>query len=433
MLYANPLLIVSTSPCFTGGLERFVEKMTGQLHSHGHALHALFLKKSDEINRLSKHPSKNSPKNSPDYFPNNSPFVTVFDDALNREKDIQLEDFLQGLKKRGVEIALVNALEQERIAKKLSRFFKLFFFVHDHNYYCPRRHKGFSFLNYNCSLPYRPLVCTPCASLSRNRPSPAAKLLPVLKKSDGVLVFSNYMKNQLLQNGIPENLIQVIPPIVSPVFFESKHHSENFFLQKKNKNSHPVNIVFVGQLISGKGVDVLLKAIAELKKRSEKVWKKNDDFSFEIVGDSSRISHFESLAKKFNIAEKVFFRGETERPEIFMKRADFVVVPSRWQEPFGLVGVEAMALGKPVVAFDRGGISQWLKDGKTGILVKGISAKALADAMQRLIFDKELRLKMGKAASEYANKHYSPSVAMSKLEKILGNTNEKNTSCLNAI
>lgn len=215
MSNANPLLIVSTSPCFTGGLERFVQKMTWQLKNGGYALHALFLKKNDDKNFLGKHPSNHSP----DHFPDYSPFATVFDDALNPEKDLQLESFLQGLKKRGVEIALVNALEQERIAQKLSQFFKLFFFVHDHNYYCPRRHKGFSFLNYNCSLPYRPLVCYSCASLSRNRPSPAAKLLPVLKKSDGVLTFSNYMKNQLVQNGIPENLIQVIPPIVSPVFF----------------------------------------------------------------------------------------------------------------------------------------------------------------------------------------------------------------------
>ena len=414
----SSLLVVSTSFCFQGGLERFVQKMALQLKNGGHTLHGLFLKKSDEKNSLNDH----------------LPFTTFFDDALKKENDYQLDIFLKNLRKSGVQIALVNALEQERIVKKLGRFFKLLFFVHDHNYYCPRRHRGFSFLNYNCTLAYRPFICYPCASLSRNLPSPAAKLLPYLKKSDGVFVFSNYIKDQLLLNGIPKNLIKVISPIISPAFFE-KGLSEKGLVEKDSskKEKDPINIVFVGQLIKGKGVDVLLNSIAELKKRSQRVWKKNYEFSFEIVGDSCRISNFENLAKKLNISEKVFFRGQTEHPEIFMKRADFIVMPSRWQEPFGLVGVEAMALGKPVVAFDKGGISQWLQDGKTGILVKRISAKDFCDAMERLIFDKKLRLKMGKAAYKYAHKHYLPSVVMGKLEKLLGNINEKNTSCLNAI
>ena len=78
------------------------------------------------------------------------------------------------------------------------------------------------------------------------------------------------------------------------------------------------------------------------------------------------------LASKLKISDRVVFTGRVdhEKLESYYAAARLVVVPSRWPEPFGMVGIEAMARGRPVVAFDTGGIGDWLEDRvKRGCLV----------------------------------------------------------------
>ena len=83
------------------------------------------------------------------------------------------------------------------------------------------------------------------------------------------------------------------------------------------------------------------------------------------------------------------------------QRADIVIMPSRWPEPFGMVGVEAMSFAKPVVAFDTGGgIRDWLRDQETGILVPPNDVKKMAAAINGLSSDSVLRLRMGQRGRE---------------------------------
>ena len=77
--------------------------------------------------------------------------------------------------------------------------------------------------------------------------------------------------------------------------------------------------------------------------------------------------------------------------------ADIAVVPSLWREPFGLVAVEAMAAGLPVVASDTGGLSDIVRPGQTGLLVPPGDAAALAAALETLLDDAALRARMGAA------------------------------------
>jgi glycosyltransferase involved in cell wall biosynthesis len=69
----------------------------------------------------------------------------------------------------------------------------------------------------------------------------------------------------------------------------------------------------------------------------------------------------------------------------YYAKADLVIVPSRWQEPFGLIGVEAFAHGKPVIGFDVGGISEWLHDGENGFLIPACDVNRLAERIEYLI------------------------------------------------
>lgn len=84
-----------------------------------------------------------------------------------------------------------------------------------------------------------------------------------------------------------------------------------------------------------------------------------------------------------------------------------VVVPSVWPEPFGLVGLEAMTCSKPVVAFDTGGISDWLKDGCNGYLVPVKRADLLAERIDSLLRDHHLAVKMGAEGLRIATDRFS--------------------------
>jgi glycosyltransferase involved in cell wall biosynthesis len=83
-----------------------------------------------------------------------------------------------------------------------------------------------------------------------------------------------------------------------------------------------------------------------------------------------------------------------------------VVAPSLWQEPFGLVAVEAMAAGKPVIASRTGGLADIVRDGESGLLVPPGDAPALAAALERLLDDIALRRAMGARARQIAAAEY---------------------------
>ena len=91
-----------------------------------------------------------------------------------------------------------------------------------------------------------------------------------------------------------------------------------------------------------------------------------------------------------------------EQLEMEFERSLFAVVPSRWPEPFGMVGPEAMSRGRPVVAFDVGGIPDWLEDGVSGLLVPPGDINGLAGAMDRLLSKPDLAESLGQGAAKIA-------------------------------
>ena len=97
-----------------------------------------------------------------------------------------------------------------------------------------------------------------------------------------------------------------------------------------------------------------------------------------------------------------------------------VAVPSIWDEPFGLVGLEAMAHSLPVVAFDVGGISEWLTGGETGLLVPRRDTHAFARALDALLRDSERAREMGAAGARLLREHFSQAAHLNRLEDALG-------------
>ena len=89
-----------------------------------------------------------------------------------------------------------------------------------------------------------------------------------------------------------------------------------------------------------------------------------------------------------------------------------------WQEPFGLVGIEAMANSKPVVAFDVGSIRQWLEDGKNGILVPERNTTDFANALDTLASDIQTRRQLGNYAKNFVEKYFTKEKFLESFLKI---------------
>jgi len=101
------------------------------------------------------------------------------------------------------------------------------------------------------------------------------------------------------------------------------------------------------------------------------------------------------------------------------RRCGLGVVPSITEEAFGLVALEAMAAGRPVIAADHGGLPEVVANGETGLLVAPGDAAALRDALRRLHSDPDLRTRMGTAALQRV-KRFTPATVVPQLEDVYG-------------
>jgi glycosyltransferase involved in cell wall biosynthesis len=169
-------------------------------------------------------------------------------------------------------------------------------------------------------------------------------------------------------------------------------------------------ILFVGQLIRGKGVDILLEALARVQA----------PFECLILGDGSHRAFCENLCRKLGLGDRVHFCGLIKSQELvkYYLECSVALVSSVWPEPFGMVGPEAMRHGLPVVAFDVGGISEWLMDGVNGYLVPRMDRARFAARVQELLLDKALARRMGERGLEMVRQRHDPSKQITALERM---------------
>lgn len=149
-----------------------------------------------------------------------------------------------------------------------------------------------------------------------------------------------------------------------------------------------------------KGADVLLRAFA-------RVVEKAPNWTLILVGGGPLRAKHEELARDLGLDGKVLFQGPKSRAEVgaLLRFCDLFVLPSR-SESFGLVIIEAMACGKPVVASAVGGIPEIIQQGENGILVEPENPAALAEAIIRVLEDEGLRTKIGSNGVETVRKSF---------------------------
>jgi len=185
-------------------------------------------------------------------------------------------------------------------------------------------------------------------------------------------------------------------------------------LQKKDNKIK--KILFVGGLDKAhyfKGIDILLKATSELGIRN---------YELGIVGDGDLKLQYEKQAKKLDITDKVKFLGKVsdeELPKIY-QQADLFVLPSiNKNEAFGLVLLEALASGVPVIASNLPGVRTVFENGKQGLLCKPGNANDLKNKIEEILSDKKKRVEMGQEARKLALEKYSWEEVSKKLNNII--------------
>lgn len=156
----------------------------------------------------------------------------------------------------------------------------------------------------------------------------------------------------------------------------------------------PRRVVCVGRLFPSKGQDVLLRAVAQLK---------NQDVccQLDLVGVGPAEADYKRLADQLGISSQCRFLGRLTHSQVLaqMRSATVVASPSR-NEAFGLVNIEALSVGTPLVASAVGGIREIIRDGKEGFLVEPDNPPALAARLKSLLCDEALRAQFASAARD---------------------------------
>ena len=250
---------------------------------------------------------------------------------------------------------------------------KTVFYVHDHEPICPRGY-AYTPLKHNCSRAGGVWPCIFCAPACRNWKAALGRVfsqkrrLAAMSRFKKLVVISEFMKSRLVANGLDAAKIEVRPPKIDV-------GGGGLGERALPTGAPTIDLLYVGQLIRGKGVQLLLQAMSRLKSPR----------TLDIVGTGNMEGELKALAAQLGLGERVRFNGFQQDPLDWMRRAACVVVPSFWQEPYGLVAAEAVALGRPVVAFAIGGLPEACH-GKATLVPPGDIA-ALAKALDLNIGD----------------------------------------------
>lgn len=210
------------------------------------------------------------------------------------------------------------------------------------------------------------------------------------------LVASHYVKREAVRTGYSDERVDVVP-----YFTEVP---EAVVAPRRN------HILFAGRLIREKGVDLLFDALATLP----------GDWTCTIVGEGPEGARVREHAATRGLAGRLQFAGWLNGDALARAFDDaaVVVVPSRWPEPFGIVGIEAMAHARPVVAFRVGGIDEWLDDGVTGWSVAAGDVTALRHRLSWVLEHPDEAAAMGQRGRARVQREFVSAAHLAKLMPI---------------
>jgi glycosyltransferase involved in cell wall biosynthesis len=218
---------------------------------------------------------------------------------------------------------------------------------------------------------------------------------PVFRQAAQVTVISTPLVPRVRALGVAQDRITVVPMPLDAATFPAAPPSDR---------REPGRILFVGRLVERKGAEFAVRALAELP-----------DARLTVAGDGPERGALEQLAREIQVDQRVTFMGTLTPSDVasHYRRAAVLAFPAvtDWkgeQEGFGMVLVEAMRSGLPIVATKSGGIPDVIRDGTTGVLVPERDTGALARALGGVLRDPGLARRLAAAAQEDVARRFAP-------------------------
>ena len=383
------ILFINEKGGFFGGVEQNISFVAAALQKRGHECSLIYSQKSS---------------NSEIFFKD---FKKVYEyRGMEKYDKLVLQDCHNFIRNLNPDVIYLHKVKDLNICESLLDDFRILRMIHDHDLCCPRKHKYFIHNGKTCQHPVGLRCYADLAFLERrknnyfgfgfNNINQSMQNIIRHKKLEHLIVGSHYMMNELVINGIDKTQISILPPCVPRPIIEWQPLPPNN------------NILFVGQLIRGKGVDLLIESLAHI----------SEEFYCQIVGAGNAAPVIRKKIISLGLDSKVEIIDWVENKELsaFYNNAKVVVVPSRWPEPFGMVGIEAMHYGRPVVGFDVGGISDWLKHDMNGLLVREQDTKAMGLAVNSILEDDLFANRLAKNAFNYSRRTYGFNEHIENLE-----------------
>ena len=313
--------------------------------------------------------------------------------------------------KQRPDVVYLHAVREPSLITALTGRWQTLAYVHDFHLVCPGLAKYFYRWGTGiCQRPYG-LGCVPniywhrCATAKN--PVSVYRIMKQVKdylaahrQLSGLLVASSYMRQLLIQNGLEPGRVHLLPhftvmPAVPPPF----------------PAGGPPTLLYVGRLEHEKGLPVLFRALGQLVATP---------FQLLIAGEGSRRVEYEAMVSQLGLTGRVQFLGWLAPAglEQAYRQAHCLVLPAVWPEPFGMVGIDAFGYARPVIAFNVGGISDWLQDGYNGFLVPPQDETQLTNRLQILLTTPTLAAEMGRNGRLHAETHHRPEQHLNQLLKL---------------
>jgi glycosyltransferase involved in cell wall biosynthesis len=314
------------------------------------------------------------------------------------------------------EIVFAHGLENPRIEAEILKVAPGVFFAHGYYGTCISGSKMTSFprpepcarqFGAKCLLNFYPRRCgglNPQTMWREYRRQ--SQRLSLLSRYRAIVTLSRHMADEYIKHGFDADRVHHLP---SPLGFD---YGGNGYAAADNGNlkqngsdiTNEVQLTFLGRMHYSKGCSTLLAALPLIAEKLKK------SICLTFGGDGPERVKLERLARRLNgnSSLRVEFPGwlSQQAKDELLERSDLLVVPSLWPEPFGMVGLEACMHGVPVVAFDSGGVREWLHDGVNGFLAAGDppTAAALAAAVVKSLQSPASYIQLKRGAFEIASR-----------------------------
>ena len=249
-----------------------------------------------------------------------------------------------------------------------------------------------------------------------------------MKHTDAILGVSSFVADSVVAMDYPEEKVHFVLNSIDIRDWDPTIDGSKIRQEFEIPEESPL-LAIISRLFYWKGHTELIKALGQVKTSipNVKLLIVGEDDPRGMPGHGSYTAELKSLVSELGLSEQVIFTGFRRDIRQILAAADIYTMPS-FEEPFGVVYLEAMAMKKPVIALDNGGTREVVENGKSGLLSAPQDIEQLASNITRLIGDPQLRHRMGEYGRSRVETFFTPARMACDVEQIYQQLNIRKTS-----